>query len=150
MKSFYIASDHAGIDLKNALVTHLTGRGFHVHDLGPSEADGRVDYPDYASALSRRVADGKAEGILLCGTGIGMSMAANRVAGIRAALAHDRYTATMAREHNNANVLVLGARILDEDMAKSMVDVWVDGVFEVRHQTRLDKLHAIETEEPQG
>ena len=150
MKSFYIASDHAGIEMKQSLVSHLEQRGFRVVDLGPSEEDGRVDYPDYAASLARKVAEGDAEGILLCGTGIGMSMAANRVPGVRAALAHDTFTATMAREHNNANVLVLGARILEDEQALSMVDLWVDGIFEARHQNRLDKLHALEQKGSEG
>ena len=145
MNTFYIASDHAGIEMKKAVAMHLETRGFEVVDLGPTESDGRVDYPDYAKALSMKVVETGREGILLCGTGIGMSMAANRIPGVRAALAHDVFTATMAREHNNANVLVLGARILEQSVALGMVDVWLDGTFEGRHQARLDKVHALES-----
>ena len=146
MKHIYIASDHAGPDLKQQVCSLLEKEGCRVSDLGPSQEDGRVDYPDYAGLLAEKVVQENAEGILICGTGIGMSMAANKVPGIRAALAHDVFTATMAREHNNANVLVLGARVLEEDVALEMVKVWLNGEFEVRHQTRLDKLHGLEGE----
>ena len=150
MNSYYIASDHAGIEMKKAVAMHLEARGCKVVDLGPSQSDGRVDYPDYAEALSKKVVETGHEGILLCGTGIGMSMAANRIPGVRAALAHDVFTATMAREHNNANVLVLGARVLEESVALGMVDVWLDGTFEERHQNRLDKVHALEPSGSEG
>ena len=147
MKQIYVASDHAGIELKSAVCARLVEHGCAVEDLGPSAEDGRVDYPDFAGKLAGRVAKGEAEGILICGTGIGMSMAANKIPGIRAALAHDLFTATMAREHNNANVLVLGARVLEEALALDMVEAWLQGEFEARHQMRLDKLHDLEGEQ---
>ena len=146
MKHIYIASDHAGPELKASVRAHLEKEGCKVSDLGPSLEEGRVDYPDYAGKLAEKVAQTGAEGILICGTGIGMSMAANKVPGIRAALAHDVFTATMAREHNNANVLVLGARVLEEPVALEMVSVWLNGTFEERHQHRLNKLHELEGE----
>ena len=144
MKHIYVASDHAGPELMAAVCALLEKEGCQVSDLGPGVADGRVDYPDYAGTLASKVMESRAEGILICGTGIGMSMAANKVPGIRAALAHDVFTATMAREHNNANVLVLGARVLEQSTALEMVSAGLHGEFEERHQTRLDKLHGLE------
>jgi ribose 5-phosphate isomerase B len=141
-----LASDHAGVALKAELVRRLTARGIDVEDLGPSETSS-VDYPDYAHLLSRAVADGRIErGILICGTGIGMSMAANRHPGVRAALCHDAYTAEMARRHNDANVLCIGARVLGGGVVEQIVDVFVSTPFEGdRHQRRVAK---IEREEP--
>jgi ribose 5-phosphate isomerase B len=141
-----IASDHAGIALKSELGRQLRERGLAVEDLGPEDPSS-VDYPDYAHLLARAVADGRVErGILICGTGIGMSMAANRHPGVRAALCHDAYTAEMARRHNDANVLCLGARTIGVGVAEQVVRVFVDTPFEGgRHQRRVAK---IEREEP--
>ena len=136
-----IASDHAAIDLRRKLVAHLSDLGHEVEDLGVHE-DRSVDYPDYAHELARGITEGSADkGILVCGTGLGMSMAANRHRGIRAALCHDAYTAEMARRHNDANVLCLGARVLGLGVAEQVVSVFLDTAFEGgRHQRRIDKI----------
>lgn len=141
---FYIATDHAGIDLKNATVDMLKEKGHEVVDLGPFEKD-RVDYPDFAVKVCENVlADPAAQGILICGSGIGMSMAANRFKGIRAALCHDAYTAQMARAHNDANVLCFGERVVGQGVAESIVDAWIAGTFEGgRHCGRVQKIESI-------
>lgn len=136
-----IASDHGGLELKQALVEFLNSRGIEVKDLGVHATDS-VDYPDYAALVAAPISSGVAkEGILVCGTGIGMSIAANKYPGVRAALVHDEFTAQMAREHNNANILVLGGRVLAPDLACRIVDVWLNSQFEGgRHQNRLNKI----------
>ena len=141
---FYIATDHAGIDLKDYTVELLKEKGHEVIDLGPFSKD-RVDYPDYAVKVSESVlADPSAQGILICGSGIGMSMAANRHSGIRAALCHDAYTATVARGHNDANVLCFGERIIGKGVAESILDAWIAGSFDGgRHTGRVEKIEAI-------
>ncbi len=140
-----IGSDHGGLNLKSALNSYLTRRGFKVIDAG-TNGDEAVDYPDFGQKVSETVIAGQAElGILICGTGIGMSIAANKIPGIRAALVTDVFMARMAKEHNNANVLVLGGRILDEQKACDLVGAWLDATFEGgRHQNRLDKITALE------
>jgi len=137
----YLACDHAGFTLKKQVITCLKGLSREYKDLGVHEIRS-VDYPDLAHKLSRAVADGETdEGILICGTGIGMSMVANRHAGVRAALCHDAFTAEMARRHNNANVLCLGARVIGAGVAEQIVTVFLSTAFEGgRHQQRLDKL----------
>jgi ribose 5-phosphate isomerase B len=136
-----IASDHGGFELKQVIVAHLTAQGVDITDLG---VDGitSVDYPDYAALVAGPVSTGAAEmGILICGTGIGMSIAANKFPGVRAALAHDLFTAQMAREHNNANILVLGGRVIEPELACRIVDIWLHSKFEGgRHQNRLNKI----------
>ncbi|MDX1295158.1 MAG: ribose 5-phosphate isomerase B [Sulfurimonadaceae bacterium] len=141
---FYVATDHAGIDLKNATVQMLEEKGHEVIDLGPFAKD-RVDYPDFAVKVCESVlGDAAAHGILICGSGIGMSMAANRHSGIRAALCHDAYTASMARAHNDANVLCFGERVVGPGVAESIVDAWIEGTFEGgRHCGRVEKIEAI-------
>ena len=141
-----IASDHGGFELKQFLLQRLRAAGREVEDLGTDDGSVSVDYPDYAAAVAARVAgDSSVLGILVCGTGIGMSIAANKFAGVRAALAHDEFTARMAREHNNANILVLGGRVLDADAAWQMVQVWLGAAFEGgRHQNRLGKITQLE------
>ena len=136
-----LASDHAAIGLKDELVRVLRARGEAFRDLGPFD-DSSVDYPDFAHLLVREILDGRARrGILICGTGIGMSMAANRHPGIRAALCHDAYTAGMARRHNDANVLCLGARVIGSGVADQIVEVFLDTDFEGgRHQRRVAKI----------
>jgi len=141
---FYIATDHAGLDLKDYTVELLKAKGHEVIDLGPFSKD-RVDYPDYAVKLCNAVLEDTedADGILICGSGIGMSMTANRFAGIRAALCHDAYTATMARAHNDANVLCYGERVVGQGVAESMLDAWIAGAFEGgRHTGRVEKIEA--------
>ncbi len=141
---FYVATDHAGIDLKDITVEMLRSKGHEVEDLGPFSKD-RVDYPDYAIKVCEAVlADETAHGVLICGSGIGMSMSANRFHGIRAALCHDAYTATMARAHNNANVLCFGERVVGVGVAESIIDSWIAGSFEGgRHAGRVEKIEAI-------
>lgn len=140
-----IGSDHGGLNLKSALNSYLTRRGFKVIDAG-TNGDESVDYPDFGQKVAETVIAGQAElGILICGTGIGMSIAANKIPGIRAALVTDVFMARMAKEHNNANVLVLGGRILDEQKACDLVGAWLDATFEGgRHQNRLDKITVLE------
>ncbi|MFZ3051942.1 MAG: ribose 5-phosphate isomerase B [Sulfuricurvum sp.] len=141
---FYIATDHAGIELKNFTVELLRQKGHEVIDLGPFDKE-RVDYPDYAVKVCESVlSDTVSQGILICGSGIGMSMAANRFHGIRAALCHDAYTAKVARGHNDANVLCFGERIVGQGVAESILDAWIAGTFEGgRHCGRVDKIEAI-------
>ena len=141
---FYIATDHAGIDLKDYTVELLKEKGHEVIDLGPFSKD-RVDYPDYAIKVCEAVlVDKTSQGILICGSGIGMSMAANRHSGIRAALCHDAYTAVVARGHNDANVLCFGERIIGKGVAESILDAWCASNFEGgRHMGRVAKIEAI-------
>lgn len=139
-----IASDHAAVHLRAHLIEGLAKLGHDVEDLG-CDADERVDYPDYAGAVAGSVVTGNADrGILLCGTGIGMSIAANKVIGIRAALVHDVTTARLATEHNDANILCLGARVVGPLVALDCVTAWLLAAFETRHQARLDKIAAME------
>jgi ribose 5-phosphate isomerase B len=136
-----LAADHAGWELKTALRAVLDGRGVGVVDLGVHD-DGAVDYPDMAGALAAVLAEGRAtRGVLVCGTGIGISIAANRFRHVRAALCHDVTTARLARQHNDANVLVLGARVVGLHVAKDCLEAFLDTAFEGgRHQRRVDKL----------
>jgi ribose 5-phosphate isomerase B len=143
-----VANDHAGYPLKVAVVSHLQALGHQVDDLGSYGLE-PVDYPPYCAACARHVVGGLADtGIVIGGSGQGEQMAANKVHGARAALCHDEYTARLARQHNNANVLSLGARILANELAFDIVDVFLATAFEGgRHQARLDELGAIEAEE---
>ena len=141
---FYIGTDHAGIELKDWTVELLREKGHEVEDFGPYTKD-RVDYPDYAHKVATAVLEDKeSQGILICGSGIGMSMAANRHAGIRAALCHDAYTAMVAREHNDANILCFGERIVGKGVAESIIDAWLANGFEGgRHIQRVAKIEAV-------
>jgi ribose 5-phosphate isomerase B len=143
-----IGSDHGGFALKEAIKALLQARSIVVQDLGTNNGDDSVDYPDFGESVARKVSMGEAEkGVLVCGTGIGMSIVANKFPGVRAALAADTYMAKMAKQHNNANILVLGGRVLDENEAREMVATWLDSSFEGgRHQARLDKISALESE----
>ena len=134
-----IASDHAGIDLKARILEVVRGEGHEVHDLGPTDSNS-VDYPDFGHKVATAVIAGEAQtGILICGTGIGMSMTANRHPGVRAALCHDAFTAEMARRHNDANVLCIGARSTGPGVAEQMVRIFLGTPFEGgRHQRRVD------------
>jgi len=138
-----VASDHGGFDLKVLLAEHLSSRGFEVLDLGTHSSDA-VDYPDIAETLVEALRSGRAKrGILMCGTGIGVSIAANRHSEIRAALCHDMTTARLARQHNDANVLVMGGRIIGVEIARDSVDVFLATAFEGgRHARRVGKLGA--------
>jgi ribose 5-phosphate isomerase B len=140
MRTIFFGSDHAGFSLKQTLVSLLTARGLKVEDLGPHSTDS-VDYPDYAHAVCKRVVEEGGLGILVCGSGLGMSMAANKTAGIRAALCLNEYLARMARRHNNANVLCLGARVVGQDLAEAVTDAFLEAEFEGgRHQRRVDMI----------
>ena len=143
-----LANDHAGYPLKIAVMAHLQEVGHEVVDLG-AYGEEPVDYPPFCAACARLVLAGGAElGIVIGGSGQGEQIAANKVHGARAALCHDEYTARLARQHNNANVLALGARILAITIACDIVDVFLATPFEGgRHQARLDELHAIEVDE---
>ena len=140
-----IGSDHGGFALKQEVMAHLRERGVEFKDYGTYTPDS-CDYPEYGEAVARAVADGEAErGIAICGTGIGISMAANKVRGIRAAVCGDCYSAEMTRRHNDANVLCMGARVLGEGLALKIVDVFLDTPFEGgRHARRVAKIHEIE------
>jgi ribose 5-phosphate isomerase B len=136
-----IASDHAAVALKQALGDWLRASGHEVHDLGPHD-DGRVDYPDYGYRLAEAVASGSAaRGIALCGSGIGISIAVNRNPACRCALVSEPLSAALAREHNDANVLAMGARLTGEDMAKACIAAFLSTEFAGgRHGARVDKL----------
>jgi ribose 5-phosphate isomerase B len=142
-----LGSDHGGLALKEAVKELLKERGLPLEDCGTDNGDS-VDYPDFGEKVARRVSSGAAEkGVLFCGTGIGMSIVANKFPRVRAALATDIFMARMAKEHNNANILVLGGRVLDGEKAKKMVAAWLDASFEGgRHQGRLDKIEVLERE----
>jgi ribose 5-phosphate isomerase B len=138
---FYIATDHAGYALKAFVKDYITTLGHEIIDLGPDSAD-RVDYPDFAHKCARSViADEGSFGILICGTGIGISIAANKVQGIRAALCHDAYTAKMSRAHNDANILAFGERVVGKGVIESIIDAFCETPFEGgRHAGRVGKI----------
>ncbi len=138
---FAIASDHAAVDLKAELREHLISLGHEVADLGPETAD-RVDYPDYGYKLAEVVADGTAEyGVALCGSGVGISIAVNRHPALRCALVSEPLSAALAREHNNANAIAMGARLIGVDMAKACLDAFLSTDFAGgRHAPRVNKL----------
>jgi len=136
-----IASDHAGFNLKAAVITHLKKTGNELVDLGTDTDKASVDYPDYAKKVAEKVLSDNCLGILICGTGIGMSIAANRHKGIRAANVTDSYSAKMSKRHNNSNILCLGSRVVGEGLALDIVDTWLAEEFEGgRHQARLAKI----------
>jgi len=140
-----IGSDHAGYSLKEYLKRHLEQGGHEVLDCGCGNEES-CDYPEYGAAVGRAVAGGEAErGVLICGTGIGISMAANKIPGIRAALVHDRFTTEMSRLHNDANVVVFGARVLEKEHARELLDLWLATSFEGgRHARRVAKIDALD------
>lgn len=143
-----IAADHGGVELKALLSGDLKARGFDVLDLGTNSPDS-VDYPDFAQALARAIGAGRARrGILICGSGIGMSIAANRFPGIRAALVHDHLSAKLSRRHNDANVLCLGGRLIGPEVARDCLNAFLDTEFEGgRHARRVAKLNSAVTTE---
>ena len=141
-----IGADHAGFPLKQSLIPFLEGLGHNVLDLGTNSAD-PVDYPDYAEAVGLAVLDGRAErGILICGSGVGASVAANKLPGIRAGLAEDSYSAHQGVEHDDVNVLVLGSRVIGIELAKDLTSIYLKAQFtnEARHMRRLGKVKALE------
>lgn len=143
-----IGADHAGYELKDEVGRVLRSAGYEVLDLGTHGPES-VDYPDFAEAVGRAVQDGQAwRGVVVCGSGAGACIAANKLVGIRAALAHDTYTAHQAVEHDDANVLCMGARIIGGSLAEEIVLSWAGAAFtgEERHQRRLDKVLAIEAD----
>jgi len=143
MKKFYIATDHAGYALKAYVKDFITELGHETIDLGPDSAD-RVDYPDFAKKCANQVIEDKGSfGILICGTGIGISIAANKIAGVRAALCHDAYTATATRAHNDANILCFGERVVGKGVIESMIDAFCNTEFEGgRHAGRVGKIES--------
>ncbi len=141
-----IGCDHGALALKNKVVSHLEQRGFEVKDFGTYTLDS-CDYPDFAGAAARAVAGGECDrGIVLCTTGIGVSITANKVKGIRCALLSDLMSARMTREHNDTNMMALGAAVVGEGLALEIVDTWLDTEFShnERHQRRIDKVMALE------
>jgi ribose 5-phosphate isomerase B len=143
-----LAADHAGFELKEKIRQHLASRGIAVDDLGTQSRES-VDYPDYARVVGEEVARKRADcGILVCGSGIGMAIAANKMRGIRAANVRNEAEAQLSREHNDANVLTVGGRLLDESSALSIVDRWLNTAFAGgHHQRRLDKISQLESAE---
>lgn len=145
-----LGADHAGFQAKENVKQYLESEGYAVSDVGTSSEES-VDYPDFAAKVARRVQHGQSDlGILVCGTGIGMAIAANKVAGVRAAVAHDNMTAQMSREHNDANVLTLGARVLSEHQIIEVVASFLSAQFTGgRHQRRVDKISELDQEHKQ-
>lgn len=146
-----IGSDHAGLELKNEVIAILKELGHEHIDFG-TDSPASVDYPDFGEKVSSAVSSGRAEkGVLICGTGIGMSMVANKFRGVRASLCNELFSARMSRLHNDANVLVMGGRLIGKDLAKEIVKIWFSTPFEGgRHCNRLDKINAIETKNMKG
>ena len=144
-KKIIIGSDHAAFQLKETIKSYLQDAGYEVSDQGP-ESDTSVDYPDFGFKVASSVASGSyARGILMCGTGIGMSMVANRFPHVRAALCGEPFSAAMSRRHNDSNVLVMGGRMLGDVLALEIVRVWLETPFEGgRHQKRIQKFDAID------
>jgi len=136
-----IASDHGGYELKEIIKKYLGENGYEIKDFGTDSAES-VDYPDYAAPAARAVAAGECDrGIIICGSGQGMTMVANKIAGVRAALCNDLFSAKMSRRHNDGNVLTMGARIIGIDLAIDIVDTWLKTEFDGgRHQKRVDKI----------
>ena len=139
-----IGNDHTAVDLKNIIVDYLVELGYDVINLGTDSRES-CDYPVYGEKVGRAVADGQADlGIAICGTGVGISLAANKVKGVRACVCSEPYTAKLSRMHNNSNVLAFGARVVGDELAKMIVKEWLDAEFEGgRHQRRVDMLMEI-------
>lgn len=140
-----IGCDHGGFELKGHIIEHLKEKGIEFKDYG-TYSEASVDYPDCAKPVCEAVQNGTAErGILICGTGIGISIAANKYKGIRAALCSDVYSAKMSKQHNNANIICLGGRVTGRELAFMIVDTWLETEFEGgRHENRIAKIHAAE------
>ena len=145
MEKIGIASDHGGFELKKSIISHLLKNNWDVDDLGPHNGDS-VDYPDYGIKLAEAVSLKKVgRGIVICGTGIGMSIVVNRYPGIRGALCTDLFTAKLCREHNDSNILIMGGRVLGTGLATEIVNIWLNTPFSGgRHQKRLDKIDQID------
>jgi len=140
-----IGNDHAAYDMKLEIKAYLEGKGHEVVDFGTHSTDS-CNYPEYGEAVGRAVASGEVDGgVLICGTGIGISISANKVKGVRAAVCSEPVSAALTKRHNNANVIAFGARIVGIEMAKAIVDAWLDAEYEGgRHQTRIDMMMEIE------
>jgi len=146
MMKISLGCDHGGLELKNEIKAHLEARGFECRDFGTYTKDS-CDYPDYARPAAEAVASGECErGILVCTTGIGVSITANKVNGVRCALLHDKMSARLTREHNDTNMMALGAGVVGPMLALEIVDTWLDTPFSgvERHQRRIDKVMAVE------
>ncbi|MFL2915875.1 MAG: ribose 5-phosphate isomerase B [Nitrospinia bacterium] len=145
MKKIAIASDHGGFELKECIISHLLNTDWDVDDLGPHSGDS-VDYPDFGIKIAEAVSEKKVErGIVICGTGIGMSIVVNRYPQIRGALCTDLFTAKLCREHNDSNILVMGGRVIGKGLATEIVNTWLKTPFSGgRHQKRLDKIDQID------
>ncbi len=140
-----IGNDHTAFDLKNIIKAHLEGQGYEVVDYGSYSSE-RCNYPEFGEKVARAIVAGEVElGVLICGTGVGISLAANKVKGIRAAVCSEPYTAQLVRRHNNAQIIAFGARLVGDEMAKMIVDEFLNAKFEGgRHQTRVDMIMDIE------
>ncbi len=145
MEKLAIASDHAGFELKESILAFLRNKGVELEDFGPVNSD-RVDYPDYGISIAQAILQKKVDrGIVICGTGVGMSIVVNRFPGIRGTLCSDLYTTKMCREHNDSNILIMGGRVIGKGLAEEIVDTWLNTAFEGgRHQKRLDKIEDID------
>ncbi|NIF38756.1 ribose 5-phosphate isomerase B [Enterobacter sp. Tr-810] len=145
MRRIAFGCDHVGFILKEEIMAHLNARGVEVVDKGTWSQE-RTDYPHYASAVAQAIINGEVEsGILICGTGVGISITANKFPGIRAVVCSEPYSAQLSRQHNNTNVLAFGSRVVGLELAKMIVDAWLDAAFEGgRHQTRVEAITAIE------
>jgi len=146
-----LACDHAGFELKEELKAFLKSLGVKTIDMGTFNEDS-VDYPDFGVLVAEKVSQGELEkGILICGTGIGMSMVANKFPGVRAAVANDLYSSRCSREHNDANILIVGGRIVGKELAKEIVKVWLETSFAGgKHKRRIEKIEALEREKFKG
>lgn len=153
MKKLFIGADSAGYEYKQELISYLSAKGYEMVDVGADSGASGSHYPDYAVAVAEGVRESKGEalGILICGTGIGMSMVANKHKGIRAALCGDTFSARMTRVHNDANVLCMGARVIGIELAKDIVDAFLANEFERggRHEMRVNMITAVEKKENQ-
>ena len=145
MEKLAIASDHAGFELKESIIAYLHDKGVKLEDFGPVNNDS-VDYPDYGISIAQAIREKKVDrGIVICGTGVGMSIVVNRFPGIRGTLCSDLYTTKMCREHNDSNILIMGGRVIGKGLAEEIVTMWLDTPFEGgRHQKRLDKIEDID------
>jgi ribose 5-phosphate isomerase B len=142
----YLGADHAGFNLKEELKKYLKELGYQYEDLGNKELEPKDDYPDFALAVAEKVIETGEKGILICATGLGMAMVANKVKGIRAAVCWDDFTALQSCEHNDANILCLGGKVIDSETAKKIVRIWLEAKFtgEERHVRRLEKIKDID------
>jgi ribose 5-phosphate isomerase B len=149
MNMIYLGADHAGWHLKEEIKKYLEELGYEYEDLGNQELDLQDDYPDFALAVAEKVVETGEKGILICATGLGMAMVANKVKGIRAAVCWDDFTALQSREHNDANILCLGGKVIDLETAKKIIRIWLETEFsgEERHVRRLKKIKRIEEEQ---